>query len=82
MTTKYLPRAITVVLLYSVFELIGFQELHAQVYGPQEVKWLWVGSLRHWFSSACAEIEYAQRAPATVLVPIAPQAVDAPDGSV
>ncbi len=61
MTTKYLPRAITVVLLYSVFELIGFQELHAQVYGPQEVKWLWVGSLRHWFSSACAEIEYGRR---------------------
>jgi hypothetical protein len=61
MTTKYLPRTFTVILLYSVFELFGFLELRAQVHGPQEVKWLWVGSLRHWFSNACAEIEYGRR---------------------
>jgi hypothetical protein len=33
----------------------------AQVFGPQEIKWLRVGDLRSWYSNAGAEIEYGRR---------------------
>ncbi|KAA3616892.1 MAG: hypothetical protein D8M58_05175 [Calditrichaeota bacterium] len=37
------------------------QTVKAQVSGPQEIKWMWVGQLRHWFSNGLAEIEYGRR---------------------
>ena len=35
--------------------------VNSQVFGPQEIKWLRVGSLHNWFSNAGAEIEYGRR---------------------
>jgi hypothetical protein len=61
MIKKYLAKVSILVSLYCVFETIGLPQLHAQVTGPQEIKWIRVNSLHQWFSNGCAEIEYGRR---------------------
>jgi hypothetical protein len=61
MIKKYLSKVIFVFSLCSILGIFNFHQLHAQVTGPYEIKWLWVGSLRHWFSDVGAEIEYGRR---------------------
>ena len=61
MLKKYLAQGLLVISLSSAYGVIGFQELHAQVFGPQTIKWMWVSSLRQYFSNSGAEIEYGRR---------------------
>ena len=61
MLKKYLVQVLIVISLYSAFGVIGSQELQAQITGPFSNKWLWVSSLRQYFSSTGAEIEYGRR---------------------
>jgi hypothetical protein len=61
MIKEYSLKAIVLAMVVGVCTMVDFQGLQAQVTGPQEIKWLWVGSLRHWFSSASSEIEYGRR---------------------
>lgn len=61
MFKKYLAQVLIVISLYGIFGLVGSQELHAQVFGGSFTnKWLWVSSLRSYFSSTGVEIEYGQ----------------------
>ena len=61
MVKRYWLRAIIFIIILYAAGIDDSQCLYAQVTGPQEVKWIWVGSLRHWFSSGGAEIEYGRR---------------------
>ena len=62
MFKKYLAQVLIVISLYGIFGLVGSQELHAQVFGGSFTnKWLWVSSLREYFSSTGVEIEYGRR---------------------
>jgi hypothetical protein len=62
MIKKYLAKCLIVISLYSAFGFITTQQLQAQVLnGSQIVKWLWVSSLRQYFSNAGVEIEYGRR---------------------
>ncbi len=61
MIKKYLAKALIVISLYGAYGIITTQELQAQVFGPQIVKWIWVSSLRQYFSSSGAEVEYGRR---------------------
>jgi len=47
--------------LFIVFGTASLQQLHAQVNGPQVIRWIRVNSLHHWFSNGGAEIEYGRR---------------------
>ena len=47
--------------------LSSSDSLSAQVYGPQEIKWMRVGSLRSWFANSGSEIEYGRRGRTTAL---------------
>jgi hypothetical protein len=58
MIKKFLFFALIAFLLCSAF---GLQTVYAQVTGPQQIKWVWVSQLRHWFSNGGAEIEYGRR---------------------
>ncbi|RPI05655.1 MAG: hypothetical protein EHM64_05790 [Ignavibacteriae bacterium] len=61
MIKKYLAKVILVISLTCSLGVLDYQPLQAQVFGPQTVKWLWVSSLRQYFSSAGSEIEYGRR---------------------
>ena len=61
MIKKYLAKIIFVFSLSCAMGIFYFQPLQAQVFGPQTIKWLWVGNLRQYFSSAGSEIEYGRR---------------------
>jgi hypothetical protein len=63
MIKKHLSKVLVLLSLYFLSGIIDLQHVHAQVQGnmPQEIKWLWVGSLRSWFSNGGAEIEYGRR---------------------
>ncbi len=63
MSNKYPVKVINVILLFTAILLFESGALLAQVQGPQdqEIKWLSVGSLKQWFSSGGAEIEYGRR---------------------
>lgn len=50
-----------IALLVGVMTGIATHTAYSQVVGPQEVKWLRVSSLHHWFSNAGVEIEYGRR---------------------
>jgi hypothetical protein len=53
---------ISILFYVVVFLFTGFNTgVKAQVTGPQEIKWLWVGPFQHWFSNGGAEIEYGRR---------------------
>jgi len=54
---KLVHRVIMLASLFSALGIICSHESQAQVFGPQEIKWLWVSPLRHWFSNGGAEIE-------------------------
>ncbi len=58
---KHLAKVLIVISLSLTIEMIVYQPLLAQVFGPQTIKWLWVSSLRQYFSSAGAEIMYGRR---------------------
>jgi hypothetical protein len=60
MTKKYLAHVFIFFALY-VSGILDFQSVQAQVTGPQEIKWIWVSSIRQWFSNGGAEIEYGRR---------------------
>jgi len=55
--TVFPLRAIIFVGLLGLLGILSPQESQAQVFGPQEIKWLWVSSLRQWFSNGGSEIE-------------------------
>ena len=63
MIKKYSKKIIILVSLICVSGVINFQQLYAQVQGTQtqEIRWLRVSSLHHWFSNGGAEIEYGRR---------------------
>jgi hypothetical protein len=62
MIKKCLTKVLIGISLFSAVEIIGFQESQAQVFGGDFTnKWLWVGSLRQYFSSSGSEIEYGRR---------------------
>jgi hypothetical protein len=61
MIKKYLVNIALVLSLDITFGMVNFCDVQAQVFGPQEVKWLWVSSLRQYFSSGGQEIEYGRR---------------------
>lgn len=48
-------------ILFCALYLLITNDSSAQVRGPQEIKWLKVSSLHHWFSNAGVEIEYGRR---------------------
>jgi hypothetical protein len=59
---KYLTKVLIVISLFSAVEIIGLQQLQAQVFGGNPInKWLWVSSLRQYFSNTGTEIEYGYR---------------------
>jgi hypothetical protein len=76
MVRKYLRKFAMVICLSSLFTIVNFQHLHAQVLGTQTqvIKWLSNNALRSWFSNMGAEPEYCRRLRATYL------AVDQIDG--
>jgi len=61
MIKKYLVKVSILASLFCLFGITGIQQLYAQVTGPQEIKWMRVNALHHWFSSGGAEIEYGRR---------------------
>lgn len=61
MTKKSLIKVAIFILLYNAFVIYDCMQLHAQVLGPQSIKWLRVSSLHQWFSSGGVEIEYGRR---------------------
>jgi len=63
MIKKNLVTALIRLSLYIVFMMIFNKVTYAQIEGPQqqEVKWLSTSALRHWISSAGAEVEYGRR---------------------
>ena len=63
MTRKHLQTILLCFALCSAFMIIAVPNVRAQVSGSQqqEIKWLNVGALHHWFSSGGAEIEYGRR---------------------
>ena len=61
MIKKYLVKVLIVISLYGAYGIITTPPLQAQVFGPQTIKWIWVSSLRQYFSSTGAEIEYGRR---------------------
>ncbi|MFH1196218.1 MAG: hypothetical protein V1720_10920 [bacterium] len=58
-----LKKLIIFISILTAFTVFDMKQLTAQVQGPQqqEIKWLSVGGLRHWFSSGGAELEYGRR---------------------
>jgi len=64
MIKKYLVKVIPlygIAILFCAFGITAFQQLHAQVSGPQVIKWVRVNALHQWFSNGGAEIEYGRR---------------------
>lgn len=63
MINRKVKLTINIMLLCFLAAAINIQPLFAQVQGPQDqvIKWLSVGSLKHWFSNGGAEIEYGRR---------------------
>jgi hypothetical protein len=62
MIKKYLAKALIVISLCGAYGIINTQQLYAQVFGGTPTnKWLWVSSLRQYFSNTGAEIEYGYR---------------------
>jgi hypothetical protein len=61
MIKRYLSKVIIFFILCYAAGISDFRPLYAQVVGPQEIKWIWVSSLRQWFSNGGAEIEYGRR---------------------
>jgi len=61
MIKKYLSQIFILIALCFALGLFDALPIQAQVTGPQEIKWIWVSSLRHWFSHGGAEIEYGRR---------------------
>lgn len=61
MLKKYLKQVLIIISLSSAFGVISYQELQAQITGPFSNKWLWVSSLRQYFSSTGVEGEYFRR---------------------
>ena len=59
MIKKYLTKA-GITLFIFIFIIAGIL-LHAQVNGPQEIRWVRVSALHQWFSNGGAEIEYGRR---------------------
>ncbi|MBN2423487.1 MAG: hypothetical protein JXB44_00560 [Calditrichaceae bacterium] len=58
---KYIYHYLFLVLLSLAFIFLETQPVQAQTYGKHDIKWLSVGSLRHWFSSTGVEVEYGRR---------------------
>lgn len=67
MMRNYMRKIAIVISLFSLFTIVNFQRVHAQVVGtePQVVKWLSASALRSWFSNFGSEIEYGRRDRAT-----------------
>jgi len=61
MINKFPVKVSTLAFFFFMIGLTGIQQLYAQVTGPQEIRWLRVNALHHWFSNGGAEIEYGRR---------------------
>jgi len=62
MMKRYLQKIIFLCLMCGGILLVDINPAVAQVTGgAQEIKWMRVGSLHHWFSNGGAEIEYGRR---------------------
>lgn len=63
MIKKFEKVANSTVIILSMIFLFSTQQLFAQVEGsiPQEIRWMQINSIKHWFSNSLAEIEYGRR---------------------